>query len=638
MKRFAKSEGFFFAGRLPLMWALGFFFPVLLPAQQTDSVLLKNNLLPEFTIRELRFERSGYKVLQADTLPLNCTVSLSDRLLWENKLDVRANAPGTLATLSIRGAGPNRTPIFWNGLNLQSSMNGVMDAALIPVWPEDALEIQYGGQSAAQSSGAMGGAVLLTQGQQTFDKGMQAGIQAAMGSFGRQDAAATLKYSGNKLASMVRASTQQADNDFTFQKKGLDGNLYPAKQVNNGLKIFDIQQYNALKINDQNSLKTAVWMQRAFRELPPLTTEAARQTWQRDHSVRALMTWEFAPDSRRLWTTRAAWINDYLGFHLAGDTDTSRSRQILISTERSSSITKQWAVRAGATGLRQWAQVDGYADSTQWVAQTRLATYAMGEWHNGNRRFSALLRQEWVENQAAPFTGTLGGQIGLGRVGAARFHFSRNFNLPTLNDRYWKNLGKVDLRPEKGYSADLGWELNGPDYSLELTGFQLMLDDWILWQPDSIGLFRPDNLRKVWSRGLETQGKWHVKNGKWETEFSARFQVSKTSAIAVYGGSESVLGMQLPYTPKVSGGLSIRVSRGILSAAYLHQFTGKRLDNSGKSLQSFQVGQLLASCSLWKNHLALDMRLENLWNTSYEIIRYRPMPGRAWKLGIRWQW
>ena len=120
----------------------------------------------------------------------------------------------------------------------------------------------------------------------------------------------------------------------------------------------------------------------------------------------------------------------------------------------------------------------------------------------------------------------------------------------------------------------------------------------------------------------------------WNLTLGARMQFSKTTHVAVYGGSESVLGKQLAYTPRASGGLSLQVSRGHFSAAYLQQFTGTRLDNNGSPVEDFQVGNLLASCTLFQQRFTLSFRLENIWNTRYEIIRYRPMPGRSWNLGM----
>jgi len=117
---------------------------------QQDSFLV----LPPATIVDARFERTGYAVWQADSLPFSGTLGLSDRLSWDNALLLRTQSPGGLSTVSARGAGPSRTPVVWQGINLQSTMNGVVDVSLIPLWAGDRVLLRYGGQSAAQSSGA----------------------------------------------------------------------------------------------------------------------------------------------------------------------------------------------------------------------------------------------------------------------------------------------------------------------------------------------------------------------------------------------------------------------------------------------------------------------------------------------------
>jgi outer membrane cobalamin receptor len=58
----------------------------------------------------------------------------------------------------------------------------------------------------------------------------------------------------------------------------------------------------------------------------------------------------------------------------------------------------------------------------------------------------------------------------------------------------------------------------------------------------------------------------------------------------------------------------------------------------GNELPSFFVGTLLLANSLFKSRLHVEGRLENMWNTTYEVIRYRPMPGRSWRVGLSYYW
>jgi iron complex outermembrane receptor protein len=327
-----------------------------------------------------------------------------------------------------------------------------------------------------------------------------------------------------------------------------------------------------------------------------------------------------------------------------GQTDTSRSRTVLASTAYTSTFHRHLTWKAGLQASLQTAQVDGYADSSRWFSQRRAAAFAMAERSWSKARISLLVRQELAEGTAVPFTGSVGGQFKAGRVGEGRFHVSRNFNLPTLNDRYWRTLGNAELLSEYGYSADAGWRFQRSGFSTELSVFQLIVDNWILWQPGADGQFRPGNLRKVWSRGVEWTGQYQWQSGDWRWTMSSRYQFTKATNVAVYAGEGGALHRELPYTPKHTGGLTLSVRKGKFSAAYLHQLTGKRFVTSDNAtvVQGFSMGNLLVRHDFFLQRkktsrgiqAALDARLENVWNTSYQVLAYRPMPGRAWRTGL----
>ncbi|MCB0526947.1 MAG: TonB-dependent receptor [Lewinellaceae bacterium] len=616
---------------------------------QRDSAIL----LPGAEVRSARFDQTGFAVWRADSLPIPAMLNLSDRLLWENPLSVRANAPGALATISARGTGPSRTPVFWNGLNIQSPQNGVVDAALLPLWPDDRLEVRYGGQSAAQSSGAMG-AVVMVDPVYDLDEGFSGAAGAAMGSFGRRDLQASLGYAGGGLDAQIRAGWQQADNDFPFVNTARIGQP-EMRQPNNELEKLDIQQLNRLIIGSRDIVKTAVWHQRAFREIPPAMTESPSETWQRDRATRLVAGWEHSRNARSLLHTHVAYIDEAIYFRFAGRVDSSRARTALVRTEYARRVGRRFNWKAGASAIQQWAQADGYADTSRWYHQTRLGTFGMGEWHWPGGSVTALLRQEWVEKEAVPFTWSLGGRLDIGRAGSLRLHLSRNFNLPTFNDRFWLSYGQSELRPEKGYSADAGWIFQHGDFSVEAAAFQSLIDDWILWQPGADGIFRPGNLRKVWSRGLEAAVHCKKDIKRWRLAFSGRYQYVKATNAAVYGGSEASLHKQLTYTPNHRAGVTVKLIRGRFQGAYLHQWTGKRYVTTDNSdvLQGFMTGNFLAqydfpilrSTSLagskaksGSKRLVVYVRLENLWDQAYQVIAFRPMPGRNWLLGVRYVW
>jgi iron complex outermembrane receptor protein len=616
-------------------WFLASVLLLLLRAQtpllaQTDSLFQ----LREVEVRSLRAEKNGYTTWSADSIPTSNITSLSERLFWENAAEIRPNAPGTLATLSIRGAGAKRSPVFWNGLPLQSPMNGVIDLTLIPVWPGDLLDLRYGGQSAAQSSGSLGGSVALRSQPFQQKNGFFGHATLATGSWDRKETAASMGYSQAKWASCARTAWQQASNDFPYRNFTQIGKPR-VRQANNFGEKWDIEQYNQLIINKKNLLKSGIWFQRAFREIPPTMTQAPQETWQRDRNTRSFVTWENRPAAKTTVQTRMAWLDEGIFFSLQGKTDSSRARTLLFSSDFTAEPARQFLLKTGVNAQRQWANADGYSDSTRWYTQNRLAFYATAARSFKSGNLSLLLRQEWSESQGAAFTWSLGGQFRVG-IGLLQFHLARNFNLPTFNDRFWLDYGRKDLKPEKGYSSDLGWKYTKSVFSAEVSVFQLLMDDWIDWQPGDDGIFRPFNLKKVWSRGGSLSGSWHWQKGSWKCDFSGRYQFLTATNVSIYAGEQAVLGKQLVYTPRHSAGGNIRVAYRRLSAAYLQQFTGPRFITSDnqQTLPGFQSGNLMCQYAFSKKtaHYTLGFRLENIWNTPYQVLQYRPMPGRAWRI------
>ncbi len=597
--------------------------------------------LPAVEIRAAPLGQTGLSVWEADTLPVSQVLTLADRLMLENTLSVRSGGPGLLATLSARGGGPSRTAVLWHGLNLQSPMNGVVDAALIPLWPGDRLEVLSGGQSAAQSTGAMAGIVRITPASLNDRLGWSGSLAAGAGTAGRLDGQVSLNFKGTALGTMIRGGWQRANNDFVFRNTALLGN--PRQhQTNNFGERLDIQQFNEVQISPHHQLKTAFWHQRAYRQIPPSMTESATDTWQRDRSTRASLSWMVSPRPRVQWQHRLALLDDRIAFFLNGATDSSRSTTFLATSECLAGIGSHLSIRPALTAWWQRAKADGYGDSLNWFRQRRIAGQMTVEYHRPALSVQMILRQELAEAQAAPFTWSVGSEWTAKYGLTVRGQVSRNFNLPTFNDRFWRSLGKSDLKPESGYGAEAGIQWRHGRFSAGLTLFHLLLDNWILWQPGPDGQFRPGNLRQVWSRGAA----WSVaRTFDWldcHWELTGRYQFVRATNTAVYAGNSSAWSKVLPYTPQHNGSFSLQWKHKRWSAACLHQWTGKRYttsDNTG-TLPGFITGNLLVGYSfrLAGQTLTCDARVENCWNAAYQILEYRPMPGRSVHLGIVWKW
>ncbi len=100
------------------------------------------------------------------------------------------------------------------------------------------------------------------------------------------------------------------------------------------------------------------------------------------------------------------------------------------------------------------------------------------------------------------------------------------------------------------------------------------MDDWIDWQPGTDGIFRPYNLKKVWSRGVACSGVWRWQKGPWKTQLKGRYEYVKATNVSIYTGGQGVVNKQLAYTPNHSAGVDLQIRHGSFIGVYLHQFTG----------------------------------------------------------------
>lgn len=616
--------------------------PLAAQSQSIDSSLIPHtSSLPEITVRDFRFDRAGFSVWASDTA--RQAGNAAQILFSENILSIRTNAPGTLASGSARGVGGNRTAVIWNGLPLQSPMNGFSDLALLPVWAGDQVAVQLGGQSAALGSGAMGGAVLLNSNSTSYRRGGFASVGLVAGSFSEKQADAEAGFSAQNWTATLRGQFVATKNDFPFRNTTLLG-APRVRQTNNQIQRTDVQQLNRVALGKNTLLETAAWWQEADRAIPPSMTEGTSTARQWDKSLRVAANLRTAIGSKSVLATRLGWLDESIFFRLADDVDTSRSRTLLAGTDFSSEIFRKTAVRAGVSARFDAARSDGYSDSTAIFRQTRPLAYLSASQPFGLGRVTALARQEFADGKRQPLTWSLAADFFPERPFAGRLHLSKNFNIPTFNDRVWLNYGNSNLRPESGHGGDIGLifkHKRTTSLEMQATAFSILVDDWIQWLPGTDGVFRPGNLRRVWSRGTEASISATRFFGKIRLTGTARHQLTRATNVRVYAENDPSLGRQLVYVPRHTGCFSVKMERGRGGMVYQHNLTGRRFSqpDNGAAVAGFLVGNLSAwwRISLKMCALQLHGALENVWDSPYQIIAFRPMPGRSWRAGVRVQ-
>ena len=324
-------------------------------------------------LRMLAFSQ-GHHVEKIDSslVRQSGTSTLAELLSLYSPAFIRQYGPGTLATSSFRGHGPEHTAILWNGLNLQSSMNGQQDLSLLPAFFIDEVHLQYGGDGALYGSGAIGGAIHINQ-HLPLQTGFQAGVNLNLGSFGTHQEGLLLQLGKEKWAMRLRAFTHQAENDFSFIN--LAQPSFPRmKQVNAALKRRGILQENTWKLGPHQQLDLRLWWQDNHRHIPPIMSQLASSANQEDRSFRSSLQWTYSKPKTGL-VIRTAGLWDRLTY-VEPDKNiyaNNRSRSFILEMEGRQHLGTGQLLNVGINHTREAARTDGYGGEE--VSRQRTAAF-----------------------------------------------------------------------------------------------------------------------------------------------------------------------------------------------------------------------------------------------------------------------
>lgn len=513
-------------------------------------------------------------------------------------------------------------------------MNGQQDLALLPAYFIDDLQIQYGGSSGLYGSGAVGGAIHLSN-RPVFNQDIRASLNHTSGSFGLSQPGIDILFSGKRWMSRSRAFLRIADND--FQLPGLN-----RRQSHAQLRQQGFQQELAFLPGKRQLLQLWLWSHNSDRQLPPpLTTEISAAS-QQDHSRRIAGQWSFSGNTID-WKIRSAWISEQLYFtdSIASIFSDNRSQTYIQEVEQTIRLGNDHKLYIGLNSTLQKAEADGYGQTNP--SQHQLAVFVSHLYQPVSSSWIVItsIRQGRTNNGWNPTIPSVNVRRVLLPGLTIRGQVGRSFRLPTFNDLYWTPGGNRDLQPEAGWNQDIGmeWDSNTKIGRLtaSATGYSQTIHNWILWRPGP-NFWYPENLRNVWSRGIETDlGMTH----SWKEAIitaKAAYTLTRATITQVAQERDHSLGKQLIYTPAHQFRSSLSIRSNKWSATYSHRFTGKRYTATDNSawLDPFDLASLSAGYSWTYKNFMLDLaaRIDNLWAVEYQVIDNRAMPLRSGSISL----
>jgi vitamin B12 transporter len=607
------------------------FSPTLLSAQtvkQHGTIFLKTDTSKSLPIYELTSQRLnrfavGQNRMDMDslTLKINRTQNLADFLQNNTPLPIKSYGTG-LSTVSMRGTGSSHTAIIWNGFSIQNALNGLVDLPLNEMGNFNNIGVKFGGGTALYGSGAIGGTIYMDSDLEK-KRGFHGSVGMNMGSYGLMGQQFQISTGSKKMVAGFRLSHQAANNNFEFRNMAIIGK--PLQYITNAAyEKFNLTGSLLFNLNAKNNLKIHVWDSRNDRQIAPTMVSQNDRAHLRDGNSRLAAEFSHIENTNSTKVRVAHFDDDNFYSSTVVDSSHNRVKTNIIELDHLVDFKKS-TLRMGVNITNNVALTNNFDTN---YSRNRLAAFTSYNFDFLKTKFNINARQELVDNRFVPFTFSTGFekklfQKSLRHSLLLRGSFSRNYNLPALNDLYWTKLGNPALKAENGISGEIGIDYTQNQSKISLTAFAMRTKDWIQWSPKNDGLWRPNNINTVLSRGIEAFYKTEFVKNDITYRFNAHYQLAR---------STDLNGNQLLYTPIHSGGASVRGIYKYVFFQYNQTASSRRYATTDNSTWSdaFTLGNIIigGTVPVKKCTVDIQVRVNNILNTDYQVIPYYANPKR----------
>jgi iron complex outermembrane receptor protein len=582
----------------------------------------------------------GQKITTIDSITLRQyqLQNIANMLAQQTPVFVKSYGFNGLATLNFRGSSSAQSAVYWNGIPIQNAALGIADVSTLPVLFMNKVNIVYGGSSAMLGSGNVGGALLLESDAPVFEKCKQSlVVSGGVGSFSQYSGGIKGYISNKRWFFSANVFGQDAKNDFRYS----NGNT-ESKMLNSHLRSGAAMAQAAYKINERNTISLIAWGQQYAREIPPALFESYSAKKQVDASVRLLASWQKQASGYSLYA-KSAFIRDEIHYD---DPAVQLNTQNVANQYYGEVGYKKQFYRYGQllafVPLQiSWIDVAGQA---KFLNKGALAAAYNVKFVKGRLDVAVNQRMEILALDTSRYEVLLPGASAAFDITdwlRIRANIQRSFRAPTLNELYYNPGGNASLKPERGWSEDVGYDAHANFKQMQfihsLSLFNRNIHDWIMWLGGAI--WTPHNIATVHSRGVETENKLKYRKGRWVFHAGLNTSYVLATTVKSYILADGSIGKQIPYTPRYNGQGNVGVTFRQFYFNYNHTYTGYRFTRADESdfLLPYTTGniQVAVNAVVHKQELLLTMQCNNVWDENYSVVRGRPMPGTNWQLGIK---
>ncbi|MCR5013458.1 MAG: TonB-dependent receptor plug domain-containing protein [Bacteroidales bacterium] len=625
-----------------LLWA------ALCPAQDTitlDAINVTADKLAAEALKPLVSRKVDSLVLENKS-----TATLSDLLIQHSPVFIKTYGPGGVSTASFRGTTASHTLVLWNGFQLNAPTLGQVDFSTIPVFLADDIDLKWG-SGTSNNSGGLGGSVNIDN-KTGFGKGFHVDLKQTYGSFNTLGSFATVGYGGSKVSVRVKAYRNSSDNDFEYYNKGI---LPPQWMRQRNAEFVDYGVMPELSVMLKHGvLSLSSWNQWNDRNLPtimPNVFNTTTEEWTNDNFSRNFLAYKYYWNSGSLQLKSGAFVENQRYFLETRNPSTNQIVNHINSSNHAlilhqiADVEQQLAAAWKLKGKLQWDREsvtsNNYEDTK---LRNLLSAYAALEGTPlEGMNVNVTARYDLVDGKSMGVfpTATLSYRLPMGL--GMTLGYSHNYRNPSLNDLYWYPGGNPDLLPENGRTVDLAFsyvrERGGWKLDLRSGAYLSSVENWIQWVPTSYRFWEPENVAKVFARGVENHVDLRYSHGDWKLNLSGNYVFTVTTDESESAQQLGIQGRQLIYIPRHHGNLFLNVRWTTWDLSYTLEMTGHRstsyADQETFPLDPYVLHHLALGKQLKK--FRLELRCNNFTDVDYQNVIWRAMPGRSFEAMVQYR-
>jgi len=605
---------------------------------QKDSISLQEVAIRGFS--PVRYMAGSYVQRLDSTLHQQYASRRLDELLGQyTSLAFRSYGNGQMSTIAFRGLTSSHTAVIWNGININLPSIGQTDFTSLNLASMESVAIQYGAGSSNLGSDAIGGSILLDNAP-VRNHGLHIQAGGRLGSYENHSYQLNARYRTSLndqwhfagKTGFFRAAYPNRYPELTFKGRRLESS---------STYQYSITQDLYWEHRKGQTLSAHFWFNN--HDITQRPNQPAFREFTGMESTRALL--KYADDK---WNLSASFVRDITDYGTGDYSFMDRS----LTDRYGIKVQREWMTRFSKSSLSFLtgldfnhfrAKVNGY-ESPQ-IDENRADLYLLSRWQLDQGLVISLnLRQAINEGYRVPFTPSVGLDLPLYSNSRYRLGLSGNlaksYRVPTLNERYWKDLGNPDILPESGMNMEIGLY---QDYQL-LKYFQLktrynafhnLVDNWVYWNPSSS--YRAENLQQVLSRGVEFHHHLTYHRSHWSAGITSLVSHTRSTQQKAYDHySEEILGRQIRFVPVWVSNLNAFVSYRQSTLTLQHHFESRRYINDLQYLPPYYLIDLMLDQSLraGRTIFSFQARASNLTNQLYLNVRSNAMPGRNFHISL----